>query len=137
MVYCPNLEELVWFILDQRRLAPPESLIKISLDGGGSFFKVCLQVVNLSNSSPEAKRGEYLSTGVKKIFIIAIVEDISETFYNISQILGLIKTKDILHLMVCDLKVANILCGLQGHASKHPCCFCEVAKESLHQDAAP
>ena len=137
VVYCPNLEELVWFILDQRRLAPPESLIKISLDGGGSFFKVCLQVVNLSNSSPEAKRGEYLSTGVKKIFIIAIVEDISETFYNISQILGLIKTKDILHLMVCDLKVANILCGLQGHASKHPCCFCEVAKESLHQDAAP
>ena len=40
-------------------------------------------------------------------------------------------------MMVCDLKVANILCGLQGHTSKHPCCFCEVTKESLDQEATP
>ena len=137
VVYCPNLEEFVWHILDRRSLAPPESLIKLSLDGGGKFFKVCLQAVNLSKTSSGVKSEDYLSTGVKKIFIVAIVEDISENFVNISQILSLLNTKDIHHLMVCDLKVANILCGLQGHTSKHPCCFCEVERESLHQDGAP
>ena len=137
VVYCSNLEEFVWHILDQRSLAPPDALIKISLDGGGRFFKVCLQLVNLLESGKRTKSEGYLSTGVKKIFIVAIVEGISESFFNISQILSLLNTKKVHHLIVCDLKVANILCGLQGHASKHPCCFCEVTKERLDQDAAP
>ena len=136
-MYCQSLEELVWNILDERNVAPPESLVKISLDGGGEFFKVCLQVVDLSESSGRMKNEGYLSTGVKKIFIVCIVEDLKESYSNISKILSLLKTKEIHHLTVCDLKVANILCGIQGHASKHPCCFCEVTSERLHQEDHP
>lgn len=31
----------------------------------------------------------------------------------------------------CDLKLANILCGIQSHSSKHPCCWCDAASPGL------
>ena len=137
VVFCQDIEEFVWHVLDQRNLSPPDSLIKVSLDGGGKFFKVCLQVMDQAESSLNVKKDDYLFSGVKKIFIIAIIEDIPENFFNISKILGLLNIDKIHHMIVCDLKVANILCGLQGHASKHPCCFCEVPSDKLHEAGPP
>ena len=30
-----------------------------------------------------------------------------------------------------DLKLANILCGIQSHSSKHPCCWCDASSPNL------
>jgi hypothetical protein len=62
------------------------------------------------------------------------VENISENHFNISKILELLDLENIHFKFFCDLKVANILCGLQSHASKHPCCYCDVAKDELHRE---
>ena len=35
-------------------------------------------------------------------------------------------------MSIGDLKVVNIICGLQNHASMHPSCYCEVDKKSLN-----
>ena len=135
IVYCPKLEELVWHILETRACSPQDSLVKVSLDAGGTFLKVCLQVLNLTKEqeTPGKENKEFLPSGVKKLFIIALVEDISENYSNISKILQLLDLENIHFKFVCDLKVANILCGLQSHSSKHPCCYCDVSKDELHQ----
>ena len=37
-------------------------------------------------------------------------------------------------VLSCDLKLANIICGLQAHSSAHPCTWCESsAKDLLNQ----
>ena len=135
LVYCPNVEELIWHILKVRGSSHQDSLIKISLDAGGTFLKVCLQVLNFSleSEAPGKENSDFLASGVKKLFIIALVEDISENHFNISKIFELMDLENIHFKFVCDLKVANILCGLQSHASKHPCCFCDVTKDELHK----
>jgi hypothetical protein len=35
--------------------------------------------------------------------------------------------------VACDLKVANLLAGVQAHGSKHPCCWCNAKKGALDQ----
>ena len=32
-----------------------------------------------------------------------------------------------------DLKLCNVLLGLQNHSSMHPCCWCNIDKNNLHQ----
>ena len=88
---------------------------------------------SLESEAPGKENSDFLASGVKKLFIIALVEDISENHFNISKIFELMDLENIHFKFVCDLKVANILCGLQSHASKHPCCFCDVTKDELHK----
>ena len=33
----------------------------------------------------------------------------------------------------CDLKLANILCGIQSHSSNHPCCWCDASSTNLQK----
>ena len=63
---------------------------KIGIDGGGGFFKTCLNII-VKNQPDElksplkkksAKSKNYKDGGVKKLVIIAIVQDIAETYYN-------------------------------------------------------
>ena len=136
VVFCKNVEELVWHILEKRSCSAQDSLVKISLDAGGTFLKVCLQVQNLAKETkmPGAAKEDFLSSGVKKLFIIALVENITENYFNISKVLQLLDLEHLHFKFVSDLKVANIVCGLQSHSSMHPCCYCDATKDELQRE---
>ena len=141
VILCKDIEEFIWHVLTSRSLSPHETLVKLSMDNGGDFFKICLSIVDIregnqkdiENQNPQFKflDHEIQSSGVKKLFVIGIVEDISETYENIKNFLSGLKIEKVKPVVGCDLKVANILCGLQSHASKHPCCYCEIDKDNL------
>ena len=37
----------------------------------------------------------------------------------------------------CDMKLANIICVIQPHSSKHPCCWCDVMYDGLKEQGTP
>ena len=137
-IMCKDLESFVWFILEARKVDATQALVKISLDNGGGFFKICLQVVDkmewekkASKKSNSILEREGLSSSVKKIFILSIAEDISETFSNISRLLCQMELEKVKFQIAADMKVANLICGLQCHSSQHPCCYCDINSNSL------
>ena len=137
VVHCKDFEGFIWHVLEARCCSAPETLLKISLDNGGGFFKICLQVINLTEDSKSSEtrklsfQKEVISTSVKKVFILSIVQDISESYSNLSQLLKILEVQKIKALIACDLKVANLLCGIQAHSSKHPCCYCVINSDNL------
>ena len=42
-----------------------------------------------------------------------------------------VQVKDGAFYISCDLKMANIICGIQSHSSKYPCCWCDVDSDNL------
>ena len=121
-------------------------ILKLGIDGGGSFLKVSFTHIELEKNelepqSPVQKNMKTTSplsakaTSVKQQMLVALSQDTPETYQNVKQIFGLVKIheKSLLDSLVisCDLKLANILCGIQSHSSKHPCCWCEAENPNL------
>ena len=104
---------------------------KIGIDGSGGFFSVCLKNIPKRNplrSPPRKKhfKSKFKDGGVKKLLIIGIVQDISETYYNAKQILRLLDIEKIDFVIATDYKRCNILLGLLSHSEKFRCPYCKV-----------
>ncbi len=110
--------------------------MKIGIDGGSSFLKICLSGAYMDrpeSHSPTKPPGrkklnmdqKFLYTGVKKILVIGLVADVPESYDNIKCLLSSLNLTQISFTIACDLKLANVLAGLQGHSSMHPCLYCE------------
>ena len=134
-VVCKNLKELIDDIPHRRKICITDALIRVGLDGGGGFLKICVSVFNIkapvSMTSTVAKK--FSDAGVKKVFIIAISPDVPENYINMKK-LWLESGIDQLKYdftMATDLKLCNILLGLQNHSSMHPCCWCNIDKYNL------
>ena len=107
----------------------------IGLDGGGGFLKLCLNVIEepLTPKSPAAKKfsfgsGRFADTGVKKLFIIGLIPSVQENYHNVKALLETAGVTNLQFSLATDMKLANILCGIMSHGSRHPCCWCEISK---------
>lgn len=139
VVHCVNIEGLISFVVEERGADDFE--LKIGVDGGGGFLKICLNILDGDERHVQKKRARYedgvasnifKSTSVKKLIILAIVPGVAETHENMFAIWKLIKFKDtfqhseVLARFATDLKMANILLGLMSHSCNHPCSWCDV-----------
>ena len=114
-------------------------------DGGRGSVKVMLTIHDPDEKkkksvpkSPQKKKqkekrktrlqSKYLNSGVKKCFIIGLVEDLPERYHNVKTLLDLLDLNSIRHHLTCDMKLQNVLCGLQGHSSSYPCIYCTGKK---------
>ena len=139
VVFCHDLEGLVDLIINERGTSENFE-IKIGIDGGGSFLKVCLNIVEFDEAPKRKhKRGKFKdgvgasmfkSTSVNKLIIIAIAKDVEETYQNMLKVWNLLKLSDFCSgkkvRFATDLKMSNILLGLMSHASNHPCSWCDI-----------
>lgn len=83
-------------------------------------------------------KNNFLDSGVKKLFIIGLT-NIEESYRNIRKLWNLLnlnvfceKHGDRLTI-TANLKLANILYGLMAHSSTHPCTWCNISKNKLHE----
>ena len=140
--YCKDFPGLSNYLKSERGLVVGESDLreKIGIDSGQGFLKVCLNLeeVKGDESTLEVKRSRlsysegafnslFKDSGVKKLIILALVEDINEDYDNLKTILELVKV-DIDSVFALDLKAANILMGIGTHSSTHPCVWCDMKK---------
>ena len=88
------------------------------------MFKIVMNVIDTTDPPPS---GVLLDTGVRKTVIIAAVEKIKETYDNIKLILSKIKNFHKIKYYICsDLKLINMISGIQSCSAKHPCPYCET-----------
>lgn len=133
-VFCNNVNLLLDFIFKKRNYEPGTQ-IKIGIDGGGGFIKICITFITQSISTQHNK---FADSSVKKLLIIGIVADVPETYSNILQMWNVLKLNNLQKYyynitFATDLKLANILTGLMSHTSAHPCKWCDVNKLNINQ----
>ena len=111
---------------------------KVGCDGGGIHFKVTMNLVeeeemrpgSPSNPKKQKKRHEYLSSSVKATLLLAVIECIPETRANVKKIFDYLNLQsDLASTINSDLKLINIIVGIQGHQSSCPCPYCEWLKK--------
>uniref|UniRef100_T2MCE9 [histone H4]-N-methyl-L-lysine(20) N-methyltransferase n=1 Tax=Hydra vulgaris TaxID=6087 RepID=T2MCE9_HYDVU len=142
IVHCTNLETLKENIVSSRGLQN-SNFLKLGIDGGGSFFKASLSLISEHEGEPHSPvqkksklitKDNFKNTSVQKQLIVTISENTPETYPNVKHILDLLQINEISIseklVISCDMKLANIVCGIQSHSSKHPCCWCNI--DSAH-----
>ena len=81
-VVCTDLPGLISKIIETRQIEENKSLIKISIDGGGGFLKVCLSIFDIDNpyqsTSSSSMSKMFKDSGVKRFFVIGVVPKVSE-----------------------------------------------------------
>ena len=134
MVYCNDLKILIDLIKRERGLNDLSTFVRIGIDGGGGFIKVCLSVFDPTNIRSK-ENNSFVDSGVRKAFIIGIVPDIPELYVNILHIWNTVGVQKLAipFTIASDLKLCNLLIGLMTHGSMHPCTWCTVDKHHLHQ----
>ncbi|XP_065666001.1 uncharacterized protein LOC136087369 [Hydra vulgaris] len=70
LVYVQNTSDFVPDLLKLRGLNPTSAFVRISLDGGGSFFKV---IINVFDCQKDNESDEYLNSGIQRSQFLAIV----------------------------------------------------------------
>jgi hypothetical protein len=128
LVKDPNA--LVDYLVNERGIGD-QKLVRVGMDGGGGFLKVCLNVMSNSEqsqtASPVKKRAhKFKDSGVKKLLIIGIIQETTENYDNVREILRLLNLNTLHFCLAADLKLCNILAGLQNHAAMYPCTWCEA-----------
>ena len=102
-----DLADLRNDVLLKRQIYSPH-IVKLGLDGGGGFLKVSLGIQEVQ------QRLELRSPPSKKTLATPNTRD-----------------SGVKKQLSTDLKLANIICGLQSHASSHPCTWCYVFHKNL------
>jgi len=91
------------------------------MDGGGGLLKVIVNVFDVD----EDTESRYMNSGVQRCQILAIVEDVPESNYNLRMILEKLNLQDVKFSAAFDLKCANAVFGLSSHAGKRACLWCD------------
>ena len=73
-------------------------MVQISIDGGGGFLKV---IVNVFEEQEETE--QYLNSGVQRSQFLAIIKDIPEKYENIKTIIELLRLDELKFYFAFDL----------------------------------
>ena len=104
-----------------------------------------LAVIKVTDENDDETRSPYLKslplltsstareTIVKRQLIVPTAENVSETNENVRVLMNIIPANDVSFHISCDLKMANIISGIQSHSSKHTCYWCDVNSDNLSE----
>ena len=58
------------------------------------------------------------------MIVLAIVEKLPERYENIKTLMELLNIEKFTFFVCCDLKLQNVIVGIQAHGSTYPCAYC-------------
>lgn len=142
-----NVEKVLEAVIIERKLIGNYKL-KIMGDKGKKFFKISMSILpeelfkEKDDDEPAAKRRKLYSEGgsaahaspatsVKKLILLCVVPDISETYDNLKTLFELIKMNDVLFKFVCDFKLLLLINGQQTATATFLCPYCFVRLQNL------
>ncbi|KAJ8676984.1 hypothetical protein QAD02_012771 [Eretmocerus hayati] len=111
-IICKDLAGLINHIKRVRNCQ--EAHLKIAIDGGGGFLKICLTVQS-----------------DKSVDILGSSDERLENYENVKLLWSKLKINEFGYTIATDLKLANILTDIMSHSSASPCTWCTAAKDSL------
>lgn len=151
-VYCKNLKGLIEHLKEKRNVS--SARIKFGIDGGGGSLKICMSIQSTENDSKviiEDESGLHLNkrqkysegvasksfedSGVKKLIILALVQNVQENYDNVKLLWREIGIDKINGTIAADIKLCNIMAGIMPSSSSFPCTWCTVSKNNLHESS--
>ena len=114
-------------IAELRELRKPK--IILGLDGDVRHLMIT-GIVKESDEHDEAISEKVSGTSSKRVLVLAKADGVPETRHNVEIMLNAIRLHEIEEdfQVVCDLKMLNILLGIQSSTSLFGCPFCEASK---------
>ena len=137
-IVCSDLPGLINKVIEKRQRERDSVRIKISIDGGGGFLKIQACLFNIDDPIQKmsgALSKTFLESGVRKVFIIGLVPDVSEVYLNVKRLqmnCGVENLRN--YTLATDLKMCKLLLGMINHSSCHPCAWCDITKDALHKE---
>ena len=140
VVLCNSLPNFLTHVCLLRERPGTRHEIKLGVDGGGGSLKICANIeVSQEKEQSDAERSQMQSpekkkqaishrfkdSGVKRLMILGIVEDVQESYNNLKVMFDALDIESIHFTLAADFKCANILAGIQSHSSTFPCIYCE------------
>ena len=113
-----DLEAQINKVIEARKVVDP--LIIVGCDGGMGSFIVTFVVIDRNKNY---KLQKHKPTGFTKLQLAAKVKDIPESTHNLKLIFDEIRINQVSRKfkMIGDLKIYNMLLGMQSSGSIHPC----------------
>ena len=114
-------------------------LVKVEIDSGGGFFRICLSAFDMDNLVSHSKvdlSKKFKDSGVNKVFLVAAVPDVPENYQKVKKLwlnLGL-QNLDRRFKIATDVKLCNTILNMMSHSSCHPCCWCDVEESDLRKE---
>ncbi|XP_065673439.1 uncharacterized protein LOC136090576 isoform X2 [Hydra vulgaris] len=123
LVHVKDTSTFIQHVITERGIDPHDSILRIAMDSGQGFLKVTVNVFNpLEKTSSDSELDD---AGVKRSFLIAIVEGVSEANDNLWKLIEPLNLNDVKFYVAFDLKCANSVFGISSHAGKYSCLYCE------------
>ena len=144
VIFCNDVKAMIETCIEKRELQFSKLRFKIGIDGGGGFLKICQNIILDTEegevTTPKKRRlytdgtegDAHRDTSIYKLHILALVPDIPENYFNVAKLWNLLDLEPLEDYgdikVAADLKLCNIMLGLQSHASNHPCSWCDIDK---------
>ena len=128
LVFLKDPAAFVDHIVEERGLERDQVMVRVGLDGGQGSFKVVVSIfetgfdpeISFSKSEGPGSR----LTGSQRILVMALAEDLPESYENMRIIVEVLKLNDLQCCIASDLKLINALLGISSHSGKFSCCYC-------------
>ena len=118
-------------IAELRELQKPKVILGIDGDVRHLMITAIVKESDENDDPVSAKVSDHLNgTSSKRVLILAKADGVPETRHNVEIMLNAINLHEIENdfQVVCDLKMLNILLGIQSSSSLFGCPYCEASK---------
>ena len=131
-----DLNTLIHLVCEKRDLKEDEIKVVFGIDGGQEKLIATMAVVPNDEGSKEERRAEEeyskrsKSTGCKKCLVVSRLDNVPENRDNVKVLIDRLNLPDLQKdfCVMADIKLIDILCGIQSTSSIHPCPYCNGVK---------
>ena len=131
-----DLNTLIMLVCEKRGLDEDQVKVVFGIDGGQNKLIVTMAIVpNIEKSGEERrKESEYRnrskSTGCKRCLVVGRVDNVPENRANVKVLVDTLKLSDLQKdfKIVADIKLIDIMTGIQSTSATHPCPYCKGTK---------
>ena len=129
-MWVKDLKKLIDEVLVGRGITNPH--LNIACDGGRDKLLMVLQIFDMDETG--ADKEKYKALGCKRAIVIGRADYVGENRDNVEYMFQKLKIFETLQhykssQIICDLKLANILTGVDRHSCTHSCYICDGLKD--------
>ena len=116
VVYVKDITELICYVLKKNDMEEEKTMLKIGIDDGQGFLKICILFIN--------KEKNEAANSVKDVALLSAAPQVKESYDNLHVLWELVRMNEVKMKLAADLKVNNLVLGIQSHSSCHSCYIC-------------